>query len=154
MAASLPVGKVFLVHTQTRKEHTMRSLKIGTLALAGTVTAGLMAVPMAASVAFANDDAVKRDEDTPDVVMALDDDDDDDGNTNTGTNTGNTNTGTGTSSGDQNDATNSRVTNVTRDNDLSRSDLTRDVTNDGPGDNNRDGSRHHTNDASRNDTRG
>jgi hypothetical protein len=143
------------------------SLRIATIAVAGTVTAGLLAFPVA-SFAAGSDDAVKRDEDTPDVVLVADDDDDDtnanrdgtntgtgtNGNTGTGTNTGGTNTGTGTGSGDQNDPTNSRVTDVSRDNDLSRSDKTRDWTRDGAGDRTRDWSQNLTNDASRNDTRG
>jgi hypothetical protein len=50
------------------------------------------------------------------------------------------------------DHTNSRVTAVSRDRDLSRRDLTKDWTRDG-GDRTRDHSRNHTNDRSRNDTR-
>ncbi len=68
-------------------------------------------------------------------------------NTNT-----NTNSGTGNSKSGR-DGTNSRVTNVSRDRDLSRRDLTKDWTRDG-GDRTRDHSRNYTNDASRHDTRG
>lgn len=135
-------------------------LSIGTLSVAGVVAAGALAFPTAS--AWADEDAVKRDEDTPDVVLVADDDDDDSnargdatnsGNTNSGTNTGNTNTGTGTNSGDQNDGTNSRFTAVSRDRDLSRGDKTRDWTKDGAGDRKRDWSANRTNDRSRNDTR-
>ncbi|MDO9398547.1 MAG: hypothetical protein Q7T71_18540 [Herbiconiux sp.] len=137
----------------------MRNLMtVGTLGAAGLLTTGLMA--FGATTAFADDSpAFKRPEDTPDVVMTVDDDDNDDtanrdntntnGNTNTNTN-GNTNTG---SSRSTNDGTNSRFTKVSRDRDLSRSDKTKDWTNDGPGKKKRDWSANSTNDRSRNDTR-
>ncbi|MGQ0632230.1 MAG: hypothetical protein ACT4P1_14505 [Sporichthyaceae bacterium] len=51
------------------------------------------------------------------------------------------------------DATNSKFSKVSRDRDISRGDLTRDLTNDGKGKNNVDDSRNSTNDQSRNDTR-
>jgi hypothetical protein len=132
-------------------------LSLGTLGIAGLVTAGLLSLP--ATGAFADQDAVKRDEDTPDLVLVADDDDDDtnardgDTSTNSGTNTGNTNTNTGTRSGDQNDPTNSRFTKVSRDQDRSRADKTRDRTRDGAGQSKRDWSQNRTNDRSRNDTR-
>lgn len=144
-----------------------KTVKLGTVAVAGTVTAGMLAFPMA-SYAAGGDDDLKRDEDSADVVLVNDEDadgDDDaasntgtntgaDGNTNTGTNTGGTNTGTGTNSGDQNDGTNSRFTGISRDNDVSRGDKTRDWTRDGAGDQKRDWSQNQTNDRSRHDTRG
>lgn len=138
----------------------------GTLAVAGAVVTSTLAFPVA--TAWADEDALKRDEDTADVVLVDDDDDDDDAtnddtdattagetatNDDTVTNTGNTNTGTGTNTGDQDDVTNSVDTAASRDQDVSRSDLTRDMTQDGPGDRKRDLSQNHTNDASRNDTR-
>ena len=127
-------------------------IKLGTVGLATTVAGGLLALPLA-SYASGSDDAVKRDEDTADVVVVSDDDDDDtNDDTGTNTNTGNTNTGTGTGSGDQNDATNSRHTGASRDSDRSRGDRTRDMTRDG-GDPTRDHSANNTNDGSRNDTR-
>lgn len=125
-------------------------LTIGTLGIAGLVAAGALAFPV--STAFADSDAVKRDEDTADVVLA-DDDDDDDTNANTGDNTntgGDTNTGVSKST---NDGTRSNFTPVSRDNDKSRSDNTKDHTKDGPGGKKRDWSQNQTNDASRNDTR-
>ena len=125
-------------------------LAVGTLGIAGLLAGGALAFP--ATGTFADRDAVKRDEDTPDIVLVADDDDDDT-NSNSGTNTGNTNTGTGTNSGDQNDPTNSRQSAVSRDRDLSRSDKTRDFTRDGAGDRKRDWSQNRTNDRSRNDTR-
>ena len=118
------------------------------------MAAGALAFPV--STAFADSDAVKRDEDTADVVLA-DDDDDDDTNAK-GTNSGdNTNTGGGTNTGasrSTNDGTRSNFTPVSRDNDISRSDKTKDLTQDGPGGTKRDWSQNKTNDASRNDTRG
>src|SRR5687768_13003489 len=81
-----------------RKDSTMRIniLSIGTLGVAGLVTTGLMALPLTANAATGKDQVLKRDDDTPDVVLVTDDDDDDDGrqardthtNTNTDGNTG------------------------------------------------------------------
>ncbi|HET7689680.1 MAG TPA: hypothetical protein VFK41_04850 [Nocardioidaceae bacterium] len=124
------------------------------IGLAGLVGAGLLAAPVGHATTTAGDEQayLKRDDQVSDLVLVADDDDDDTNDTNTGTNTGNTNTGTGTRSGDQNDATNSRVTRVSRDRDLSRSDKTRDWTRDG-GSWTRDRSANLTNDRSRNDTR-
>ena len=121
----------------------MRKLMtIGTLGLAGAVTTGLIAFQ--GPSAFADDDpAYKRDDDGGNVVVTVDDDDDDD--TNTRTNTG--------ASRSTRDGTNSRFTKVSRDRDLSRSDLTRDMTRDGNGPQKRDWSQNQTNDHSRNDTR-
>lgn len=143
----------------------IKLLTTATLAAAGVVLTGAVAVPTVAL----GDNAVKRDEDTPDVVLVEEEDDDDTATTGAGgatttagetgtnddtrTNTGNTDTGTETSSGDQNDPTNSRVTAVSRDKDLSQGDLTRDWTQDGPGPMTLDTSQS-TNDASKNDTRG
>jgi hypothetical protein len=127
-----------------------KMITIGTVGLASLVSTGLMTFQ--AQTAFAgqgSDDrqqAFKRDDDTPDVVMTVDDNDDDDTglgqrDTNTGTGTG-TNTNGGTSTG------------VSRDRDNSRGNHVRDLTNDGPGRNNVDHSRHQTNDGTRHDTRG
>ncbi|WP_435746577.1 hypothetical protein [Nocardioides sp. SYSU DS0663] len=129
----------------------MRKLmRTGVLAVAGGVSAGLVA--WGAPVAFAEDDrdgAFQRKDDNPDVVMAVDDDDDDT-NDDTNDDTRSRNTGASKSTRDH---TNSRFTNVSRDRDKSRSDLTRDWTRDG-GDRTRDWSKNKTNDRSRNDTRG
>ena len=133
-----------------------RILTIGTMGLAGLVMGGLMALPVTANAAGAKDQVVKRDEDTPDVVLVTDDDDDDnDGpgargthtNTNTNGNTGtNTNTRTGT-------ATNTR-TGTRSGRDDSWTNARKDLTNDGPGKGNVDHSRNHTNDLTRHNTRG
>ena len=121
------------------KPHTLAT---GTLGLAGLVTLGLLALP--GSVTSADDPAVKRDEDTPDVVLVADDDDDDTNTRSRSKNTGN--------SRSRADGTNSRKSAVSRDRDRSRGDRTKDWTRDG-GDRTRDHSRNHTNDGSRNDTR-
>jgi hypothetical protein len=85
---------------------------------------------------------LSKDEDANDVLVTDDDGDDDDSRSR------------GFTSGvDSNDGTNSRVTSVTRGDDRSRGDLTRDLTKDGPGGPTRDRSRHQTNDGSRHDTR-
>ena len=79
---------------------TINIVRLGTVAVAGTVAGGLLALPIA-SFASGSDDAMKRDEDTTDVVVVDDEDDDDTnakqarGGTSTGTR-GDTNTGTGT----------------------------------------------------------
>jgi hypothetical protein len=105
---------------------------------------GLLGAGAVASGAV-DDQYAKRDDDDARQVAVVDVDDDDD---NTGT--GNTaNSGTGKSK----DATNSRVTRVSRDNDRSRDDLTRDLTRDGNGKLKRDWSDNRTNDGTRNDSR-
>lgn len=87
---------------------------------------------------------LSKDEDASDVLVTDEDDDGDDDNSRS----------RGFTSGvDSNDGTNSRVTSVTRGDDRSRGDLTRDRTKDGPGGPTQDRSRHQTNDRSRHDTR-
>lgn len=87
---------------------------------------------------------LSKDEDASDVLVTDEDDDGDDDNSRS----------RGFTSGvESNDGTNSRVTSVTRGDDRSRGDLTRDRTTDGPGGPTRDRSRHQTNDRSRHDTR-
>lgn len=142
-------------------------VSISTLAVAGVVTTGLIAFQTPVVAAEGGDAAFQRKDDTPDVLVAIDDEDDDDTfarddtRTNAPTNTndddgddddndGDTNTGNSRST---NDNTNSRFSAVSRDRDLSRSDLTRDWTQDGPGKKKRDWSANSTNDRSRNDTR-
>jgi hypothetical protein len=136
-----------------------RILTIGTMGLAGLVMGGLMALPVTANAAGVKDQVVKRDEDTPDVVLVTDDDDDNDGpgargthtNTNTNGNTGtHTNTGTNTKTGT---ATNTR-TGTRSGRDDSWTNSRKDLTDDGSGKGNVDHSRNHTNDQSRHNTRG
>ena len=119
------------------------TLTVGSVGIAGLVTTGLLALPV--NAALADDTAVKRDEDTPDVVLVADDDDDDTADR-TGGFTRNT------SGVHSNDATHSRHTAVSRGDDRSRGDRTRDFTRDG-GDRTRGRSADHTDDRSRNDTR-
>ena len=97
------------------------TLTLSSVGIAGLVTTGLLALPVTS--AHADDDtALKRDEDTPDVVLVADEDDDDTADRFAGdTRTNNT------SGADSNDATNSRKTGVSRDRDHSRGDRTRDV---------------------------
>ncbi len=54
-----------------------KTLTIGTMGLAGVVTTGLFAFPLSAAFAGDDDAAVKRNDDTPDLVLVADDDDDD-----------------------------------------------------------------------------
>lgn len=120
--------------------------RIGTLAVAGSMIVGLVG----ASPAGAEERAVlNRDDEDGYVISAIDDDDNDGDVSLTGTGGSNTNDD---ASGVSNDATGSGFTSVSRDNDYSRGDKTRDWTRDG-GDRTRDHSAHNTNDASRNDTR-
>ena len=131
------------------------TLRVGTLGLAGLVTTGLLALPL--SSATAGDQLLKRDEDTPDVVLVSDDDDDDtfrnarsaaSDNTNSRDNDTRTRAGAHTGSRD-----NSRTGNRSgRDNSYSKQK--RDWTTDGPGKRKIDWSQNHTNDRSRNNTRG
>jgi hypothetical protein len=86
-----------------------------------------------------------RDEDAGTVLASEGDDD--------GDNTDDDGRVSFRSGGDSNDGTNSRVTSVSWADDLSRGDLTRDPTKDGPGTSTRDRTANHTNDRSRNDTR-
>ncbi len=51
------------------------TLTLGSVGIAGLVTTGLLALPVTSAVA--DDTALKRDEDTPDVVLVADEDDDD-----------------------------------------------------------------------------
>lgn len=113
------------------------------LGLASTVAVGVVATAGPAAAG----DAAKRDEEAGKVVVTLDDDDDDDTNDDDDATNGGQ-----TRSRESNDATNSRVTGVSRDQDRSRADLTRDMTRDG-GDRTRDRTAGSTNDRSRNDTR-
>ena len=105
-----------------------------------------------ATSASAHDVVANRD-DSATVLLSEDDDndDDDDDDADTNSDLGATDVNTD-ASGVSNDATNSRVTGVTNDRDISQGDLTVDRTMDG-GDPTRDFSQNHTNDASKNDTR-
>ncbi len=123
--------------------------------LAAVIGAGLFLVAITttgANASSGNDHVTpaKREHGISELVTV--DDDDDDARDPTNTRTNNTNSKTGQSNS-ADDNTNSRVTNVSRDRDLSRRDLTKDWTRDG-GDKTRDHSRNFTNDGSRHDTRG
>lgn len=137
-----------------------KTVTYGVAGVAGAVAAGLMTFQGVS--AFAQDDLIKRDEDTIDVVTTVDDEDDDDtfgrldrsrdtrSNATRSKDTRSKNTGNSRS---KNDNTNSRFTKVSRDRDISRGDKTRDWTKDGEGKKKRDWSADRTNDKSRNDTR-
>ena len=89
-----------------------------------------------------------REEDGNGVLITKTGDDDD------GDDSGDDTDGNSRTSGvDSNDATNSRITGVSGDDDRSVGDLTRDRTKDGAGTSTRDRTANHTNDRSRNDTR-
>ncbi len=118
----------------------------GTLVLSGLLTAGLLALPVAAVASSAGDaTVVKRDEDGTELVLVAADDDDDDTGLQRQTRTrtqGQTRTRTRTRTG----------ANSGRDN--SRGVARADWTHDGPGARKRDWSANHTNDRSRHNTRG
>jgi hypothetical protein len=105
---------------------------------------GFAGAALAASDRSGSDGVIARDEDTGGVLVTDDDDGDD---------TDGDDSDSVTSNVDSNDGTNSRVTSVSRGDDLSRGDLTRDRTKDGSGTSTRDRTANHTNDRSRNDTR-
>jgi hypothetical protein len=149
---------------------TLLSLAIS--GLAGVLALGLVAMNGPANAAGDTDAYVKRVDRSSDLVTVDGDDDDEDDetatNSGTGTGAGNgtagtnsvtvgqTGTDTGTNTGSSNstdDGTGSRLTAVSREDDASRGDLTKDFTTDG-GDRTRDLTPNLTNDQSRNDTRG
>ncbi len=111
-------------------------------------------LPAGAAFAAGLDEVTLRRDDEYSEVVAVEDDDlaSDALTGTTGDNTGNT--GGDTSGVDSNDGTGSGYTSVSRDQDISRGDKTRDWTRDGAGDQRRrDWSAGQTNDGSRNDTR-
>ena len=121
------------------------------LGIAGLTAFGLIGMSSPV-VSAGNDEAAKREDDAPSLVLVADDDD---GDTNDDDTDGDDDTNSPSytdQSRDTNDHTNSRVTGVSRDRDLSRGDKTRDWTRDG-GDKTRDKTANSTNDRSRNDTR-
>ena len=135
-----------------------KALRLSVMALVGATAAGVIGFT---APAMAEDDnggslAFKREDDGGHVVTTKhggDDDDDDNATNGTNTNTGaGTSTGTGSGSGaaDTNTGTNTNGANT----DHSRVKKVKDLTNDGPGRNNVDHSRGHTNDGSRHNTRG
>lgn len=132
----------------------MNAVRTASVAVAGLVALALAGAP--ASVASSGSDpAVKRNEDTPDLVLVADRDDDDT-NDRLGADMATRSKATrskATRSKASRDHTNSRYTAVSRDRDKSRGDLTRDWTMDG-GERTRDWSKNSTNDNTRNDTRG
>lgn len=127
--------------------HTL--VKAGIIGTAGLVGGGLMALGV--SSASADDAGYARYDDDTEIVTTVDDDDDDD--TRDRTRSRDTATRNSINSRASRDATNSRFSAVSRDQDRSRGDLTRDMTSDGPGKQKRDWSANSTNDNSRNDTR-
>jgi len=120
-------------------------LPTGLIGIAGLVTVGLISLQTPTMSANPDDDYGKREDDTPELVLV---DDDDDADSNDGTSSRFTGYSRST-----NDGTRSNFTAVSRDRDLSRSDKTRDWTDDGVGPKKRDWSGGRTNDSSRNDTR-
>lgn len=106
-----------------------------------------------ATSASAHDLVANRDDSATVLLSEEDDDsDDDDGDDDTNSDLGATDVNTD-ASGVSNDGTNSRVTAMSRDRDMSKGDLTVDRTMDG-GDPTIDLTQNHTNDGSRNDSRG
>ncbi len=131
----------------------MNAVRTASTAVAGLVALALVGTPSSIASADA-DPAVKRNEDTPDLVLVADRDDDDT-NDRSGVSKATRSKATrskATRSKASRDTTNSRHTAVSRDRDRSRGDLTRDWTMDG-GDRTRDWSKNSTNDKTRNDTR-
>ena len=120
-------------------------------ALAALLGFGLFALTQSTS-ATADDVVAKRDGSST-VLLSHDDDDDDDDDDADDDDTDETGASSPSGTGVSNDGTGSRVTAVSRDRDISNDDLTKDRTMDG-GDPTLDRTANHTNDASKNDTRG
>lgn len=142
----MPAGYNCLKSTLgTGKEAEMFG-RAATWMLGLALVAGL---PAGAALAADLDEVtLKRDDEYSEIVAVEDDDLGSDAVTD---NTGNT--GGDTSGVDSNDGTGSGYSAVSRDQDLSQGDNTRDWTRDGAGDRKRDWSGGQTNDGSRNDTR-
>jgi hypothetical protein len=121
---------------EERKEDTMLGRIVTFLVVASLAVFAVGGVAVAGAGRPEAEVAIAREEDVEQIVVAEDDDGGDDGD-----------------SGDSGDATNSRRTGVSRRDDRSRGDLTRDRTKDGPGGATRDRTANHTNDRSRHDTR-
>jgi hypothetical protein len=124
---------------EERKEDTMLGRIVTFLVVASLAVFAVGGVAVAGAGRPEAEVAIAREEDVEQIVVAEDDDGGDDGDS------GN--------SGNSGDATNSRRTGVSRSDDRSRGDLTRDRTKDGPGGATRDRTANHTNDRSRHDTR-
>ena len=105
-------------------------------------------LPAGAALAADLDEVTLKRDDEYSEIVAAEDDLDRDGLTGTGDNTGGDTSGV-----DSNDGTGSGYSAVSRDQDASQGDNTRDWTRDGAGDRKRDWSGGQTNDGSRNDTR-
>ncbi len=120
--------------------------------VAGIFGLGLFAV---GAPAHADHQYGKRDDDARELAVVADDDADDGpgDNTNTRGTTRDNTRNTNDRSRNTNDGTRSNFTRASRDQDISRGDVTRDWTRDGGGDRTRDFSRNLTNDRSRHDTR-
>lgn len=123
------------------------SLRIGLIGIAAALVAGgTLFISPAAGDGLATwarqDNPVALDDDTDDDDDDTGDDDDSDDDSSMDN-----------SAADSQDATNSAVTSVSRDEDLSQDGLTRDLTDDGKGGPTRDWSDNRTNDASVGDTR-
>ena len=110
---------------------------------------GLGLFAMTASTSASADDVVAKREDSATVLLSEDDDDDDEDDEDTDA----THVPNDDASGVSNDGTGSRITAVSQDRDMSKGDLTVDRTMDG-GDPTVDRTANHTNDGSRNDSRG
>jgi hypothetical protein len=123
------------------------TLRVGTLGVAGLVTTGLLALPLSAATA-GDDQILKRDDDTPDVVLVDDSDDGDDTGLAGRDDNTNTSTGAGTNTND-----NTR-TGARSGRDRSWAKQRKDLTRDGAGERRVDWSQNKTNDRSRHNTRG
>lgn len=115
------------------------------------VLAGGFAINTAFSSSAQDDMALRRDDEGNELVLVSDDDDDDDDSDDDDGDDSDSRSAY-SSNVDSNDGTGSGYSAVSRDNDRSRDDRTRDWTRDG-GDRTRDFSQNRTNDASRDDTR-
>jgi hypothetical protein len=157
---------VLLVNLRREEPIMNKALRLSALAIAGATTTGLIGYTAPALASDGGGAVYKRDDSSGQVVSTVDDGDDDGpDDTNTGTNgdtatamtsTGSdgTSTGTGNNTGSDHTRTNTGTRTRGGDTDHSRIKKVKDLTNDGPGRNNVDDSRGHTNDGTRHNTRG
>ena len=132
----------------------LTTFRVATMGLAGLVTTGLLTFQITAASAGTDDQGLKRDDDTPDVVVVTDDDDDDDTGLGKRHHT-NTNTSGGTQTRTRGTHTNDQTrTGRASGRDHSRDRVVKDWTHDGAGKVRVDWSQNHTNDRSRHNTRG
>ena len=73
MARSPAPGTVFLVNHERKDTIMRKTISLGTVGIAGVVTAGLLVLPIASAVT-GDDETLKRDDDAPELALVDEDD--------------------------------------------------------------------------------